>query len=460
MAGILNIRSEQFPPNYDYKSQPDCTDLDHIPGNFGLPFLGHFIGFVKDLRGLSDSLFKRYGPLCKFNLAGSKGIFVHNPDVIQEIFLDKYQNFSNEKAFENTLGRFFDGGLLLRDFDEHKAQRRIFQSAFKNDAMRDYVNTMNVIMAEHINSWDGKSDFRLYPHIKSCLLSTSAKIFIGVENDKELQYLNKNFVDMFEGMVGIIQKEIPGTKWHRAKRALRNLKSHYESLIPSRRANDGKDFLSYLSKEKKEDGSYFSDEDIVNHINFLLMAAHDTTTSSITNILFELGKNPAWQERLREQVFSLDKAFIEYDDLEQLTDIENAILEAQRLHPSVPISGRRSIRECEIEGYRIPPNTLIWMPLLQNYRSSKWFTDPEKFNPDRFSPESAEHKNHNFAFVPFGGGSHKCIGMHFAKIQVKCFLHQFLRTYRFSIPDNYAPKLMLIPMPKPMDNLPMTLERL
>jgi cytochrome P450 len=100
------------------------------------------------------------------------------------------------------------------------------------------------------------------------------------------------------------------------------------------------------------------------------------------------------------------------------------------------------------------------MPLLYNYRDPKWWTNPDQFDPDRFSTQRAEHKNHSFAFTAFGGGAHKCIGMHFAKAQIKCFLHQFLLTYRFTVSEGYNPKLMMIPMPKPKDDLPLILERI
>ena len=82
---------------------------------------------------MSNKLLDKYGTIAKLNIAGSKGIFVSNPDVVQAVFLDRHRNFSNEKAMENNIGRFFSGGLLLIDFDEHKEQRRLFQTAFKNE---------------------------------------------------------------------------------------------------------------------------------------------------------------------------------------------------------------------------------------------------------------------------------------------------------------------------------------
>ena len=158
----MKVNSEVLPPGYDYKTQPDCTDLDHIPGTFGLPVIGHLPWVFSDLRGLSVKLRKKYGPIAKLNIAGSKGIFVANPEVVKAVFLDPHRNFSNEKAFENTIGRFFSGGLLLIDFDEHKAQRRLFQTAFKAEPMRQYTLQMNNIIANPNNKPSKRAMLRKY----------------------------------------------------------------------------------------------------------------------------------------------------------------------------------------------------------------------------------------------------------------------------------------------------------
>jgi cytochrome P450 len=449
----------------DYKNQPDCTELPHIPGTYGLPLLGHMIQFVRDLRGMVDNNVAKYGSIAKINLNNNKGVLVAGPDYMQTILLDKERNFSTEMAYRNTLGRFFPGGILLKDFDEHKMQRRIFQTAFKNDAMRTYVQHMNNIMSADMDSWRDIPAFVFFPPLKKTLLTTAARIFAGVERGTpEFDRLYQNYIDMLEGITALIHVELPWNKWGKAQRAKRDIFKGFRELIPERRQHPGTDFLSYFCQETLEDGSYFSDDDIVKHMNFLVFAAHDTTTASIINVVYELAKNPAWQERLRQSckdyAAQTGKTALDYDDLEAIADLEHAMLEGQRLHPSVAMAARRSIRETTIGAYRIPPNTLLWLPYVAFYRSEQYWTNPQQFDPDRFAPGREEHKAHSFLFIPFGGGAHKCIGMHFAKIQVKCFLYQFLQRYRFSVPADYDPWLMMVPMPKPADGLPLKMERI
>lgn len=448
-----------------YKNEPDCTDLSNIPGNWGLPFIGHMISWVKDMRGMIEDHKKTYGLLSKVNIMGNKGVMVSGPDFVQEALLDKNRNFSNEMAYRNTLGMFFEGGILLKDFDEHKVQRRIFQSAFKNDPMRTYVGYMNTIMSADMDSWQNIDNFIFFPHIKKTLLTTAAKIFAGVDpGTPNFQRLYKDYVDMLEGITSLVQIEIPGSKWAKAQQAKRDIFSCFKELIPQRRAKGETDFLTFFSQETKEDGEYFSDDEIVRHMNFLVFAAHDTTTASIINVCLELAKNPEWQARLRKtcQDFKAEtgKEALGYDDLESIPDLENVMLEGQRLHPSVPWAARRTIREMIIDGRTIPPQTILWLPYVSYYRSEEYWTNPLQFDPDRFAPGREEHKKHSFQFIPFGGGAHKCIGMHFAKIQVKCFLYQFLQRYSFTVADNYDPWLMMVPMPKPVDGLPLKLKRI
>jgi len=100
------------------------------------------------------------------------------------------------------------------------------------------------------------------------------------------------------------------------------------------------------------------------------------------------------------------------------------------------------------------------IPPQFTHRMEQWWDNPKKFDPDRFGASRLEHKRHAFSFVPFGGGAHKCIGMHFAQMNAKCFMHQFLLKYRWQTPDNYNPTMQAVPMPRPADLLPLKLEKL
>ena len=331
----------------------------------------------------------------------------------------------------------------------------------KNDAMKGYIATMAPMLQEAVESWDGQENFHFFPAIKQALLDVAATIFVGLEkDDARAEKLNTAFTDVANGLMGLITKEIPGTAYAKGKKGERFLHEFFGSLIEERRKNDGIDTFSYFAKELNEDGEYFSDQDIVAHMSFLLFAAHDTTTSALSHLLFHLGQNPEMRQRLREEAQSIGKDYLEYEDLDRMPLADAAVREALRLHPSVMMMQRRTINDCEIGGYHIPANTILFIAPQYVHRMGEYWDEPEKFDPDRWLEPRNEHKRHSFSFVGFGGGAHKCIGMHFALMQTKNFLHQFLTRYDFELPANFGTAMQTVPLPKPSDDLPMVLKRL
>jgi len=96
------------------------------------------------------------------------------------------------------------------------------------------------------------------------------------------------------------------------------------------------------------------------------------------------------------------------------------------------------------------------LPRFSHWMEEYW-TEPTKFDPDRFSPERAEHKKHSFIFHPFGGGAHKCIGMHFSQMEYKCFMYKFMLKFDFESRHKKEPYMQSLPLPKPADNMPIML---
>lgn len=444
-----------------YTRAKDNTELAHIPGSFGLPVIGQTFSLVRDLYATIDRQYRQFGPVSRFGLAGFKGVLILGPDLYREVLLDSNRNFSAQMGYRRSLGRYYLGALLLRDHDEHRFQRRMLQSAFKVETMRAYAGVMGPRMSDAIEGWASHTEMRFFPAIKQLLLDVAATIFVGLEaGDPRVVKMNRAFTDVANGMMGIVTRELPGTRHALAKKQERFLKDFFEGMVEQRRVELGSDIFSLLCREHTEQGEYFSATDISTQMSFLLFAAHDTTTSALTHLLYYLGQDQATQQRLREEVQAFGKAELAYDDLENMPLAEAALKEALRLHPSVMIMQRRSIGACELDGHAIPANTLLFLAPQHSHRMAEYWDRPEHFEVDRWLPPRQEQKRHGFSFVGFGGGAHKCIGMHFAQMQSKLFLHQFLRRYRFRLAAHASSKMQTVPLPKPLDNLPIVIERI
>ena len=446
----------------EYVKYKDNRNLSNLPGSYGPPLIGDIFRFVAEPFQFLDGYFKEYGPVSKARLTFQKVVLCLGPDFIRQLTLDKEQSFSARLGYERPLGDFFQGGLLMRDFAEHKFHRRIMQTAFKTETMRGYVELMHPIIDDRLETWGEQGDFRFYPNIKLLLLDIGAKVFLGLDLDGPVtRKLNQNFLEMNEGMMALIRKDWPGLSYRKGMNGRRNLERYFIGLVPQRRGRPDRDMATLFANEKTEEGEYFSDRVVGEHLIFLLLAAHDTTTSALTMASRYLAGEQQWQERLREEVRCMRKPHLEYEDLGgAVPGLDHSFKEVLRLHPPVPMMMRRTIKEVEVGGYLLQPHTITQISPLYTHRMEQWWNDPHHFDPDRFA--RGEHKQHNFQWAPFGGGAHKCIGLHFADMLFKCVLSRLLLKYRFSYCDagQSGGRIQHFPFAKPVDNLPLRLERL
>lgn len=289
-------------------------------------------------------------------------------------------------------------------------------------------------------------------------MEIAAQTFTGVTGQgREGAKLKAAFEDFIDGFSFIFQVNLPGFKYHRSLRAKNYIAGFIRELIADKRHNNDSDILAHFCRERDENGNFFSEFDIVENFVVLLFAAQDTTTASLVNACFELGRHPQWQHRLREEARGLGKESIGQEYVDALPSFTLLFNETQRLHSSVPLFPRRSINPCELSGVEIPADTLLMNAITYNHVIPGWWTEPHKFDPERF--ERGEHKQHPFLFHPFGGGAHKCIGMHFAQMVFRIFLFHLILRHEIQLRPDYDPDLQYLPMPKPKDNLPLRLVR-
>lgn len=448
----------------DHRDFPDTTmrELAHIPGRTGAPFLGMTPWLFRDFYGTLAKHHARYGLISRIGIGFQKGVLVLGPDNCQQLLLDTERNFSSQMGYGAAISDWFGNAILSRDFDEHRLHRRVFQTAFKFEAMQGYSEGINRLISDSLRRWEGRDEIVFMPFIKELLMNVGAEIFYGINDlgEDAARFSQAFNVILEKGMLSLVRKEIPPLNYYYGKKGRQFVYQYLDALIEERRNNDGRDFMSYLVKSTREDGSYFENEELIDHLSFLFFAAYDTTSAGLCHLLMHLAANPPLQESLREQSLQLERDEVTFADVDQLDRIERAFNESLRLYPSASILLRRSIRACQIGGVDIPAHTMLFMIPGFNHRMPEYWSDPEAFGPDRFSDARQEHRRHKFQFMPFGGGAHKCIGMNFAQMNAKLFMHQLLRQYRFSLLPGYQLRSQILPTPCPPRGLPLRIKRL
>ncbi len=428
--------------------------LDHIPGNYGLPFVGNTFKLLADPIAFSEDMAARYGPVYRNRALGGTGVNLLGPDANELVLFDRDKIFSSEQGWGPVLNLLFPRGLMLMDFDKHRADRKTLSVAFKPEPMRHYATELDAGIEAAIGGWAGQT-LRFYDAVKKLTLDLAATSFLGVPLGAEADKINQAFVDEVQASVSPIRKPWPGTQMRKGVKARAYLVDFFEREIPARRTGDGQDFFSQFCRATDDDGAPLSALAIADHMNFLMMAAHDTITSSATSLVMLLARNPEWQERLRDEVAALDPHVPLTEQLDRLILTEYAFKESLRMMPPVPSIPRRALKAFSFGGYDIPAGTSVGVGITYTHHMAEYWPDPERFDPLRFTPEASKGR-HRFAWVPFGGGAHMCIGLHFATMQMRLLIAHLLTRYRIEAAAGSGDAWQVFPIPRPKDGLPVT----
>ncbi|HEY3262032.1 MAG TPA: cytochrome P450 [Pseudonocardiaceae bacterium] len=439
-------------------------DLRAVPGEAGPPIIGHTLHFMHDPLGWSRYFYDRYGPVAWTNTFGIRLVSAAGPDAVERVLVNRDKAFSNGRGWEYFIGPFFRRGIMLLDFEEHLHHRRIMQQAFTRERLASYLDTMNPAIAAGIVSFGSTAagaPLRAHRAFKKLTLDLATRTFTGGELGPRAERVNRAFIDAVRAGTAYVRFPVPGLRWSRGLRGRRLLEELLRAQLPAKRAHaSAADLFAALCQARSEDGHRFGDDDVINHMIFLLMAAHDTTTMTLTTMAYYLAKHPAWQDRARQESAALGTEAVALDNLDRLVSLDLVMKECLRLVTPLQAMARKTVRDTEILGYFVPADTFVTVSAHFIHHMPEYWPDPERFDPERFAEHRREDRVHNYAWLPFGGGVHKCIGLRFAALQVKAVLHQLLLAHRWTVPVEYEMPLDYTSMPTPSDGLPIRLQRL
>jgi len=415
------------------------------------------------LSGLSRQ-YDELGPIVLQDVGLMKMVNLFGPDANRLVLLDQKRIFSARRPWMQIMGRIFPNGLLLLDGAIHKHSRKIMHLAFRREPLRVYAQRMGDMIDEHLSTWAQQADsgdsLLAFPAYKELTLDMAAAIFIGADLGPTTQKINQSFEDMVAASMARVRLPIPGLGFYRGLKGREYMLGFLGDLLPKKRAGDAPDMLTRLCHAETEDGERFSDREILDHMTFLMMAAHDTTTSTLCSMTYELARHPDWQERVREECRALGSDPLAFDQMESLEGLTWTLKETLRLYPPLPVIPRVATETFNFGGHEVPKDSMVVISPIHTHRMAEWWDEPERFDPERFSPVRAEHERHSHSWVPFGGGPHMCLGLRFAELQVKAVVHQLLNRFRIRISDGYEMPVQQAPISKPRDGLPVWLDRL
>ncbi|MEL7198232.1 MAG: cytochrome P450 [Pseudomonadota bacterium] len=469
MASLAEVPKAESTFTHWSDGVPPDEALSHIPGDRGLPLVGNTFTQLADPHAFTRRMVETHGKVYKTFAFGGWNVALIGAEANELVLFNKDKIFSSEQGWGPVLEQLFPRGLMLIDFDHHRIDRRALSIAFKPAPMRHYMGSLNSGIAAEVAKWFGPMLFQ--PAIKQLTLDLAADSFLGIPWGPEADKINTAFVDMVQASVAPVRKPLPFTKMKKGVDG-RAYMVDYLTRETNRRRKDGggQDMFSQFATATREDGSMLPVDQVVDHMSFLMMAAHDTITSSATSLIYHLATKPEWQEKMREEVIAVTGGpdakgrarDLDYDDLGKLELTEMIFKEVLRLIPPVPSMPRRALKEFEFGGYRIPAGQLCGINIYWTHHSDEYWDNPYAFDPMRFTPDKVKAR-HKYAWVPFGGGAHMCLGLHFAYMQIKVLMAQLLQLYRIEPTSggaDYKPDWQPWPIPQPKDGLKVTFKPL
>lgn len=439
----------------------DDTPITELQGSRSWPVVGSTLDYVRDPHALFARQWVAHGPVSRISFLGRPWALMLGPDACEAVLTNREKAFASGPGWVEAAGPFFDRGLMFLDFAEHHLHRRIMQQAFTRARLEGYTETMQPTIRGALDAWGPRHDFRAYPALKQLTLDVAAQVFMGGAEHTpphEMDRINRAFIDCLQAATGIVRRPIPGTRWHRGAKGRRVLDDFLRGYLPSRRAAEGDDLFSILCHIQTDDGERFGDDAVIDHMVFLMMAAHDTSTITLSTMMQYLGQHPQWQQRLRDEAAHLGDSPT-LADLDALTSFDLVMKECLRLVAPVPVLARKTVKETVVCGVRIPADHFAVVAPQFSHTMPQYWSEPERFDPERFAEHRREDKSHRYAWEPFGGGVHKCLGLFFAGSEVKSVLHHLLRRFTWTVDPDYRVPMNYHSLPFPNDGQPVDLRR-
>jgi cytochrome P450 len=390
-----------------------------------------------------------YGPIFKQALtrgphAGYEFVYMVGPEANRFVLHTHRDHFSHELGWTPVIGEQFGRGLLNMDDPDHARHRKMWNPAFTSTFMESYLPVIQQVIAERSDTWAQRGEVDLYHEARQITFDAAARALAGFEPGAEVDRLRELFAFMLHGFDPDRQTWDQFQQgWYGARN---ELVAALIRMIAARRATlvgSARDVLGLIVHAKDEHGAALSDEQVLAHLNILLVAGHETTTTLGAWVLYLLATEGEHRQRAERELDALapDRAAqISVEAIRSMRVLDNFIRETGRLYSPVMNVPRGIVKDFEFAGYTIPAGTQMRLALGATHRLPSVWTNPDTFDPDRLAPPREEDKKQPYSLVTFGGGPRICIGINFANIEVKALAAHVLRHYRLEPVPGQQPR--------------------
>ncbi|HEY1291804.1 MAG TPA: cytochrome P450 [Chloroflexota bacterium] len=388
------------------------------------------------------------GPIFEFTPRGGPHtdqsvIYMVGPEANRFVFLTGRDHFSHDQGWTPVVGETLGHGLLNMDPPEHTVHRALMNPAFTSAFMAGYLPLMQRVIADRTTEWIKQDTIDLMVEAREITFDVAAAALVGLRSGPEVDWLRERFYVLLRGGDTRMNPDEDldlNAHWERMIQrqieARDDLQKKLLELIETRRSAtsvEQEDVLGMLVRAHDDAGHRLSDEQLLAHVNILLVAGHETTTTLGAWVLYVLAGQPEYAARIEAELTSvLGDAPITSGALHRLPFLSAVIRETGRLHSPVLLLPRGVLSDFEFAGRRVTAGTPVFLAIAAGHRIPSIWDDPERFDPDRFLSPREEDRRTPYALATFGGGPRICLGINFAQLEVMALIAHVQRHYRLS----------------------------
>jgi cytochrome P450 len=412
---------------------------------------------------------RRLGDTYSFHFGGvQKTIVTCNPGVMQHILQKNYTNYRKSDIQVKRMGHFLGKGLLTSHGEYWLTQRRLIQEGFHKDKLVSFIQIMDEVLSESLERLEAGMEgepIDICPLMNELTFRiVTSTLFSTRLSDNELATVSDSITNIQQFIVRqIVQPYL--NPWFKVSGTLNKYETMrnesdnvFRNNITDRRKNNGQhtDMLqTLLDARYKETGTGMTDEQILMETMQLIVAGHETSSTSLSWILYLLTQNPDCLIKVKKEIKdNIGDEPINIYHLHKLEYTVQVIEESLRLYPPFWMVDREANEDDEVLGYFIPKNSMIISFIYGVHHSNTYWKDPEKFDPERFSKENVK-KQVPFSHLPFGGGPRICIGANYAQLQMLMILATIFRKYNFELAQDHPAEIGPMIILRPKDGIKM-----
>ncbi len=358
------------------------------------------------------------------------------PSIIQEVLVTRQREFMKGRFLQNTK-KVFGEGLLTSEGDFHHRQRRLIQPAFHHDRIRAYADIITGYEERLTKGWRDGDVVDVHAEMTKLTMSIIAKCLFDIDVESKAEPISEDLTLIIEyfnrlssPLSGILERLPSNEKY---QRAIHRTDDFVYETIRERRASRGDrgDLMSMLLSARDEEGLEMSDTQVRDEVLITFAAGHETTSNALSWTWYLLSQNPSAEKRLQEEVDSVLRKDIppSVEDIPRLEYTTKVLTESMRLYPPAWVLPREALNDCVIGGYSIPKGATVILSQYVTHHDPRFFPDPQKFDPDRWTPEMRSELP-KFAYFPFGGGARGCVGEPLAWMEGELLVAAISRKWR------------------------------